>query len=317
VLDQILHSVYEHASADTGGQVASYIPELAKVDGGAFGIALVTISGRVYEAGDADAMFTIQSMSKPFTFALALNACGPERVFERVGAEPSGDEFNAVTLDGEGKPFNPMVNAGAVAVAGLLHETHGADAFEFIREKFSELAGADLDVDEAVYESEMETAHRNRAMAHLMKLNDVIRGDVEEVIDVYTKQCSLRVNAKQLAMMAATLANIGINPTTEVPVVDSLSVRHTLSTMFACGMYNYAGRWAVDVGMPAKSGVSGGVFAVVNRQLGIASYSPRLDGRGNSVRGIEACVRLAEELGLHAFEFSNAGSSMLEIYLRE
>jgi glutaminase len=262
-------------------------------------------------------MFTIQSMSNPFTFALALNACGPERVFERVGAEPSGDEFNAVTLDGEGKPFNPMVNAGAVAVAGLLHETHGADAFEFIREKFSELAGADLDVDEAVYESEMETAHRNRAMAHLMKLNDVIRGDVDEVIDVYTKQCSLRVNAKQLAMMAATLANIGINPTTEVPVVDSLSVRHTLSTMFACGMYNYAGRWAVDVGMPAKSGVSGGVFAVVNRQLGIASYSPRLDGRGNSVRGIEACVRLAEELGLHAFEFSNAGSSMLEIYLRE
>jgi glutaminase len=180
---------------------------------------------------------------------------------------------------------------------------------------FSNLANADLSIDENVFRSEINSAYRNRALTHLMRGLDVISDTVEEKLQLYTKQCSVNVNAKHLATMAATLANFGVNPFSGKTVLSSLTVRHILSVMFTCGMYDYAGRWAVDVGVPAKSGVSGGLMAVVNRQIGIGIFSPRLDEIGNSVRAIQACIDLADELGLHAFEFTNKGSSMLEIYL--
>lgn len=316
MLNQILQDVHDQLLPEHGGEVATYIPALGEADPEHFGLAIVTAGGEVFTAGNADTPFTIQSVSKPFTLALALNTCGPERTFRHVGTEPSGDSFNSVVLDPVTKvPSNPMVNSGAISMTGLLHQVHGADAFEALRHDYSRFAGTDLGFDERVYESELGTAHRNRAIANLMRSGDVIGDPVEEIVELYTRQCSLTVSARTLAVMAATLANIGTNPLTKVNVLDPLTVRHVLSLMFTCGMYDYAGRWAVDVGLPAKSGVSGGVMAAVNRQVGIGLYSPRLDERGNSVRAIKACVQLAEELGLHAFEFSNAGSSMLSVYL--
>lgn len=316
MLGEILQNIHDLVQSEDSGEVASYIPALAEADPALFGLSIVTSNGQTMTAGDAEATFTIQSMSKPFSLALALNECGPERTFQRVGAEPSGDAFNAVVLDQQsGVPFNPMVNAGALAMTGLLHEVHGDDAAEVIRRGYSGFAGEELQLDERVYESELASAHRNRAIAHLLRGAGIIGDPVEEIVDLYIRQCSLVVSARTLAVMSATVANVGTNPLTEEHVVDPLTVRHVLSIMFTCGMYNYAGRWAVDVGLPAKSGVSGGVMAAVNRQVGIGLYSPRLDERGNSVRAIRACVQLAEELGLHAFEFSNTGSSMLGVYL--
>ena len=316
MLAELLGAVHDLVVDERGGEVASYIPALAEADPDQFGLAIVTSSGQVYTAGDADTTFTIQSVSKPFTLALAMAECGPERTFEHVGTEPSGDSFNSVVLDPHtNTPFNPMVNSGAIPMTGLIHSLHGEDSFEFIRSGYSRFAGTELEVDEKVYHSELETAHRNRAIANLLRGSDVIGDPVESVVDLYTHQCSITVSARTLAVMAATIANLGTNPVTGDHVIDPLTVRHVLALMFTCGMYDYAGRWAVDMGLPAKSGVSGGVMAAVNRQVGIGLYSPRLDERGNSVRGIKACVQLAEELGLHTFEFSNAGSSMLSVYL--
>jgi glutaminase len=169
-----------------------------------------------------------------------------------------------------------------------------------------------LRVDENVYQSEKETGHRNRAIGYLLKNVDLIDGDVEEVLDLYFQQCSVLLNARDLATMGATLANLGTNPVTGKEVLSFDSVRDVLSVMFTCGMYDFAGEWAFRVGIPAKSGVGGGILAVINRQLGIGTYSPRLDSMGNSVRGIRLCTDLAEEMGLHVFNFTNAGSSFIK-----
>ncbi len=226
--------------------------------------------------------------------------------------QPSGDPFNAITLDPRSnRPFNPMVNAGAIAVAGRLRETLGRTAFGQSLAKLSEAAGRELRVDENVFESERETGHRNRAIGHLLRAAEVFTVPVDEVLDVYFRQCSILVSATDLAVMGATLANIGRNPKTQREVFGLETVRETLSVMFTCGMYDGAGDWACRVGLPAKSGVGGGIMAVVNRQLGIGVFSPRLDAEGNSVRGKLCCVGLADELGLHAFEFTNPGSSFL------
>jgi glutaminase len=212
-------------------------------------------------------------------------------------------------------PPNPMVNSGAISMAGLLLERYANDAFDQIRDTYRRSAGSDLGHSDEVYASEIDHADRNRAIAHLLRGGGVIHGPVESVVSLYTHQCSQTVTATQLATMAATLANIGRNPVTGDAIVDPLTVRHVMSMLLTCGMYDYAGHWAINVGLPAKSGVGGGVLAVVNRQIGIGLYSPRLDPHGNSVRAIRACEQLAEELGLHAFEFSNAGSSLLGVYL--
>ena len=318
MLGMILDGVLDSVADQDGGAVADYIPGLAKVDPEQLGMAMTTITGKTYSCGDADTPFTIQSVSKPFTFAIALEECGFDEVYQKVGTEPSGDDFNSVALNpATGVPFNPMINSGAIAMTGMLRDKHGPETMDVIRAKYSELAGADLEIDEDIFASEIDTGHRNHAIAYLLRAAGVLTDPVDEVLELYTHQCSLKVTAKQLSTMGATIANIGTNPLTKAVVVDPLVVRHVLSVMFTCGMYNYAGRWAVDVGLPAKSGVAGSVMAVVNRQIGIATFSPRLDERGNSVRGIKACVQLAEELGLHAFEFSNAGSAMLDVYLKD
>ena len=316
MIKDILDSVYESIQGEDSGEVANYIPELGLVDPNKFGITLAALDGTAFNVGDTSVPFSIQSVSKPFTFALAVTELGVDKVYEHTGIEPSGDDFNSVVLDSTGKPFNPMVNSGAISMTGLLCSVHGDDTFSYIHEAYSKLAGEELGVDRSIFKSELAHADRNRAIAYLMHGAGII-GDVEQTVETYTRQCSITVTTEQLAAMATTVANMGMNPKTEEVVLDPLAVRNTLSVMFTCGMYNYSGHWAVNVGLPAKSGVSGGVMAVVNRQLGIATYSPKLDARGNSVRGIGACMALAEELGLNAFELANMGSSLLDIYLRD
>jgi glutaminase len=305
-------SVYERARTVADGTVADYIPELANVDPEKFGLAVATVDGRLWVRGDADHEFTIQSVSKAFSYCLALELLGREEVFRHVGVEPSGDAFNAIIFDPRTeRPFNPMVNAGAITVCGLIHRVHGDHSLDFILDRFSRAAGRKLRVSDEVYRSEAETGHRNRAIAHLLVNVGAALQPVEPALDLYFRQCAILVTATDLARMGATLANIGENPVTRDAVFDLKAVRDTLSVMFTCGMYDHSGNWALDVGIPAKSGVGGGVCGVVNRQLGIGSYSPRLDAKGNSVRGLLAFQTLADEFGLHAFECTNYGSEFV------
>jgi glutaminase len=284
---------------DNSGAVADYIPELKKANPDHFGVCLATIDGHVYEVGDAATPFTIQSISKAFVFALALEMLGAERVEAVIGVEPSGDAFNSIRLRPDNRPFNPMVNSGAIACSGLIHQAEGAGAFECIRAALGRFAGRDLDVDEQVFASERETGDRNRAIAYLLRNYDVVRGDVGAVLDVYFRQCSVLVTARDLAIMAATLANNGVNPVTGEQVMKPYTVARTLSIMTSSGMYDYAGEWVYRVGMPAKSGVGGGIVAALPAQLGLGTYSPPLDEHGNSVRGLKICEALSTHFGLH------------------
>ena len=299
------------------GALADYIPELGKANPNCFGMAIATVKGKLFSTGDVTVPFTIQSVSKAFAFCLALEIAGPEKVSERVGVEPSGEAFNAIVFDPEtNRPFNPMVNAGAIAIAGLLYEHLGDKAFDVLMERFSMAAGRELQLNEAVFRSEDATGHRNRAIAHLLLANDAIAVAPDDALSVYFRQCSIDVTAIDLAWMGATFANMGTNPVTRALAFDLASVRSTLAVMFTCGMYDYAGHWAYDVGIPAKSGVGGGIVGVVNRQLGIATYSPRLDAKGNSVRGVGAFQAIADDFGLHAFDCTNVGSSFISSLLR-
>lgn len=286
-------------SAETSGAVADYIPELSKADPAYFGISLATLDGHVYEVGDSRVPFTIQSMSKPFVFALALDLLGAGQVESAIGVEPSGDPFNSIRLNAENHPFNPMVNAGAIACTGLIHASKGTEAFEQIRLALSRFAGRDLAVDEAVYTSESQTGDRNRAIGYLLKTNAVISDNVAGVLDVYFRQCAVLVTARDIAVMAATLANRGVNPVTGEQVLTPYAISRTLSVMTSSGMYDYAGEWIYRIGIPAKSGVGGGILAALPARLGLGCYSPKLDKHGNSVRGIKVCEALSSHYDLH------------------
>jgi glutaminase len=315
-LQSLIDDLHDKYISMTDGALATYIPELAKANPGDFGICLVTTDGRTFEAGNCDQPFTIQSISKPFTFGMAIEDLGHEKVFQHVGVEPSGEPFNSIELQmGTNRPFNPMVNAGAIAVTALLHASKGDRGFDHVLSRLSGAAGRQLSIDESVYSSECATGHRNRAIAYLLLNFGLVHNQAEEALDLYFKQCSVLVTCRDLATMAATLSNIGCNPLTGQVVFDHRCVKDMLSIMFTCGMYDYSGHWAYQVGIPAKSGVSGGVMAVVNRQLGIATYSPLLDAHGNSVRGIGVCEELASRLGLHAFDLLNSGSRFLDAVL--
>jgi glutaminase len=298
------------------GELATYIPELGKANAEDFGICLVTAEGRVFGTGDFNTPFTIQSISKPFTFGMVLEELGHEEVFRHVGVEPSGDAFNSIQLQSvTNKPYNPMINTGAITVTALLHARYGRHALDHMLERFSAAAGRELSIDEAVYASERRTGHRNRAIAYLLLNFGLVHDEAEAALDLYFKQCSILVTCRDLAIMAATLSNMGRNPFTGRQLFDTRCVKDILSVMFTCGMYDYSGQWAYEVGVPAKSGVSGGVMGVVNRQLGVAIYSPRVDTHGNSRRGIEVCVDMAAQFGLHTFNFTNVGSSFLDVIL--
>lgn len=311
-IESILLRVHDRHRDDSTGAVADYIPELARMPPDLFGLAVCQQSGHVATAGDAEHPFTIQSISKAFTLAMLIDRIGAAAVFRLVGTEPSGDPFNAIALDARTRrPHNPMVNAGAIAIAAGLHAALGQEGFAAVQDMMSRAAGRPLGFDERTFASEVETGHRNRAIGHLLRAMDAFVAPVDAVLDLYFRQCSVLVTARDVAVMGATLGNVGVNPVTREVVFSPEAVRETLSVMFTCGMYDGAGDWACRVGVPAKSGVSGGIMAVVNRQLGVASFSPRVDDVGNSVRGRKACVDLAAELGLHAFDSTNMGSTFL------
>jgi len=302
VLDYLRRLLDEYREVEDG-EVATYIPELGRADPDWFGICVVTADGHVYEVGDTALEFTIQSISKPFVFGMALEDQGRDVVLERVGVEPSGNPFNAIVVDDRNRPFNPMVNAGAIVATGLIEARDDAERMERIVEAFSHYAGRRLTLDETVYRSESLTGDRNRAIAHLMRSFGMLRGDVDAIIDAYFRQCSLLVTCRDLATMASTLANRGTNPITGARALEPRYVENVLSVMSTCGMYDYAGEWVYTVGLPAKSGVAGGVVAVLPGQLGIGVFSPRLDARGNSARGIKVCQRMALDFDLHPLRF--------------
>ncbi|RZN24569.1 glutaminase A [Bradyrhizobium sp. Leo121] len=312
---RFLQSCHDEFAAETGGAVADYIPELGKADPAHFGISLATLDGHVYEVGDTKVPFTIQSMSKPFVFALALDTLGAARVESAIGVEPSGDPFNSIRLNAENHPFNPMVNAGAIACTGLIHEAKGDAAFDYIRQALGRFAGRELALDEAVYLSESTTGDRNRAIGYLLRTNAVIKDDVASVLDVYFRQCAVLVTARDIAIMAATLANRGINPVTGKQVMTPYAISRTLSVMTSSGMYDFAGEWIYRVGIPAKSGVGGGILAALPARLGLGSYSPKLDKHGNSVRGIKVCEALSSHYDLHMLNRSDdARTSIIADY---
>ena len=314
-LDEVLQSV----AADRTGVLANYIPELAEVDPERLGASIAMVDGELYASGDTDSLFTIQSISKPFVYALALADRGFEKILDKVGVEPSGEPFNEISLeDSSGRPLNPMINAGAITTHSLVgtETMNPAERMERVISGLSAFAGRSLDVDEAVYSSEIEHAHRNLAIAHMLRSHDILTENPTGVVEGYTRQCSLLVTVQDLAMMAATLANYGIQPVTGEQVVPKTVVRQILSVMFTCGMYNAAGDWATQVGIPAKSGVGGGIIGAVPGQLGLATFSPRLDVHGNSVRGVSLFERFSSDMGMHVMNIPTVARSAIRANYR-
>ena len=301
-LRDALAAVHADCRAVRDGAVADYIPALAEVDPDVFAIAACTVDGQIIAVGDVDAAFTLQSVSKPFLYAAALARHGSEHVHRFVGVEPIGEGFDAFLRleSGTHRPHNPMINAGAITVAGMLDSAAGVEAILDVVRAWA--GDTDVHVDMATFASEWETNDRNRAIAHLLRQFGVLATDVERALELYTYACAMRVTAAQLATMGAVLANGGVHPRSGQRLLAAERAAGVLTLMMTCGLYDGAGRFAVDVGVPAKSGVSGAIVAVVPGRLALAVYSPRLDTKGNSVRGVAALRALSERLDLSVFD---------------
>ncbi|HEX4986412.1 MAG TPA: glutaminase A [Burkholderiales bacterium] len=304
VLDRVVREAHAKFLDVKDGASADYIPELAKVPPELFGVAIVTARGAVYVAGDVDYAFTIQSVSKPFTAALVMQQQGSSAVVaDKVGVEPTGLPFNSLMATQILKPVsvNPLVNSGAIATVSLVRASGPEDRFNQILDFYQRLSGHKLGVIEDVYRSEAATNQRNRAHAYILAVNQRIYSDPMEAVDVYTRQCSIGVTARQLAMMGATLANAGTNPVTNERVVDARHVPKVLAIMMMAGFYNESGMWAYTAGLPAKTGVGGGIVAVVPGKMAIVGFSPRVNEAGNSVRAMKAIEYISDQLGLSVF----------------
>lgn len=297
-----LNAILDDVRDITDGENADYIETLRNADPDKLALALCTRSGHLYSVGDDEYEFSIQSISKPFVYAIALDQGGVENVHSVVGMEPSGEAFNELSLDDDTKrPTNPMINAGAIAVNQLVAGTDATveERSAMVLDVFSKLAGRQLRFDEDIVTAELSTADRNMALAHMLREYKIIEDDVDDAVTSYIRQCSILVTVKDLAVMAATLANGGVQPVTGERVLSAQACRLTLSVMASAGMYDGSGKWMSTVGIPAKSGVAGGLIGTLPGQLGAASLSPRLNEKGNSVRGVEIFRRLSKTLGLH------------------
>ena len=301
-LPQWVQSNVPHAAS---GKVASYIPELSKAPHDALGITLLNTDGVSASAGDCDMHFTMQSISKVFTLILALMDNGEEVVFSKVGMEPTGDNFNSMLkleLVRPGIPFNPLINAGAIMVSSLIHGGSQEEKSERILTFFKELSGNDnLDYDLPVFHSELETGHLNRSIAYFLKGNGVLHGDVEEVLSIYFRHCSIMVNCADLSRMALVLACDGTDPLTGKNLIPRRYVQIAKTFMTTCGMYNASGEFAIQVGLPAKSGVSGGILALVPGRYGIGVIGPALNDKGNSQAGIQLLETISREMNWSMF----------------
>jgi glutaminase len=286
------------------GEVASYIPELSKADGEALGICVTTLDGEEFFAGEYETKFTIQSISKVVTLMLAIIDNGVDYVFSKIGMEPTEGAFNSIiNLENNNnpKPLNPMINAGAIATVSLICGDTADEKFNRILKFTRKITGnPDININESVYASEKATGDRNRSLAYFMKSTGVIEGDVEEVLDVYFRQCSMEVNCRDIARIGAMLANAGVISNNE-RVISREATRIIKTIMVTCGMYDASGDFAVHIGIPAKSGVGGGIMAAVPRRMGIGVIGPALDGKGNSIGGIKVLEELSRELDLSIF----------------
>ena len=306
-----LDTIIEQTDHIDSGALADYIPELAAADPDRVAVALCTVNGTVYASGDTDHQFSIQSMSKPFAYALAIEDRGLEAVLDRIGVEPSGEAFNELSLDPQtGKPRNPMINAGAITTHALLDDEEGP-AVDRMLALFSRLVQRPIEIDEEVAASELATGDRNLGLAYLLHSSGALRQEPRTAVTGYIRQCAASVTVRDLALMAATLANGGVQPNTGERLFSRKGTRHVLSVMASCGMYDAAGDWLTTVGIPAKSGVAGGIIGVLPGQIGVAVFSPRLDPHGNSARGVEMMQRLSDDLGLHLMETGRPARSSL------
>ncbi|KAF1824627.1 glutaminase-domain-containing protein [Dissoconium aciculare CBS 342.82] len=307
-----LKRVLEAARPDDSGAPAGYIDVLARADTSRLGVAIAMVDGNVYSAGDDEVEFSIQSISKAFVYGLAIEDAGLERVLEKIGVEPSGDAFNELSLhEGTNRPMNPMINAGAITAHSLVVGPNATaeERTERILKVMSKLANRELKVCEEVYEAEMKDWDRNMGLAYMLKAAGIVQCDPGEAVKGYIRQCSINVTVRDLALMAATLSNGGYHPITSERIFPRKSVRQVLSVMTTCGMYDAAGDWVSNVGIPAKSGVAGGILGALPGQVGLAAFSPKLDDKGNSVRGINICEQLSHDMGLHMMDVSQIARS--------
>jgi len=311
-----LRKLFEEVKKNKGGANADYIPQLARVDPDQFGLSVYTVDSQVFNIGDVDVGFTVQSCSKPVTYALAETLLGVETITNHVGHEPSGKSFNAFVLDSHNLPHNPMINAGAIMTASLLRpDLEPADRFDYVLSVWKRLAGdSHIGFDNATYLSELRHADRNFALAYFMKgagaFGDNVRTSeqLQSNLEFYFQCCSIFATCEDMASVAATLANGGVHPTTGDRVFSATTVRNTLSLMFSCGMYDYSGEYAYSIGLPAKSGVAGCIMCVVPNVMGMCTWSPPLDEQGNSTRGVDFFTRLTEKYALHVFDDVSSGA---------
>jgi glutaminase len=294
---------YEQFRSLADGRVSDYLPALAAAPPDAFGVCVAGVDGRLFSVGDCDMPFTIQSISKVFVFALVCDTLGPEEARQKLGVNSTGLGFDSVMgieLNAH-RTMNPMVNAGALATTSLVPGDTASEKFDRIADALSRFAGRPLEVDEDVYASEVRVNFRNRGIAHLLYGYGRIYADPELATDVYTRQCALRVTSHDLAVMGATLADGGVNPLTGLRAVDADCCRRVLAVLATAGLYERSGDWLYDVGLPGKSGISGGLVTVSPGKGGVGTYSPLLDAAGNSVRGQRITAYLSERLGLNLF----------------
>jgi glutaminase len=309
LVESVVREAYDKFKGDTNGKNADYIPYLAKVDSKLFGIAVVTTDNQVLTLGDVDYSFSIQSISKVFTLALAMKELGPNKVFEKIGSEPTGRAFNSplAVVDMPTHTGNPLVNAGAIATTSLVSGRDAEEKWNKILDFYGKAAGDKLVLIDEVYKSEAATNTGNKALSMLLAKYDRIYADPFESVDIYTKQCSVGVNAVQLARMGATLANNGVNPATGVQVIKREDIPHILSSMTVAGLYDGSGGWAWHVGLPAKSGVGGGIVAIAPGKGAIAVFAPPLDEAGNSVKAQEVIEYVAQKLNYNLYSPSSVG----------
>ncbi|MHA6757860.1 glutaminase A [Streptacidiphilus sp. PAMC 29251] len=298
--------IYQDLLPGRGGEVADYIPQLKRVLPDQFAVSVCTVDGQRFSIGDAGVGFCVQSVCKPINYCLTLEEFNADVVHQHVGREPSGRGFNELSLNGDGLPHNPMINSGAIMSCSLIKPSLAiADRFDYIADTWRRLAGGNpVGFNNSVYLSERQTADRNFALGYFMREHRAFPDstDLIETLELYFQCCSLEVNTQDLASTASTLANGGVVPLTNERVFATGSVQKCLSLMSSCGMYDYSGEFAFTIGLPAKSGVSGGLMVVIPQVMGIAIWSPRLDPLGNSVRGIEFCRQLVEKYTLHMYD---------------
>lgn len=305
-----IEEIYWKCKSNTNGKVANYIPQLARYSADSWGVSICTIDGQRYSIGDVDVPFTLQSCSKPLTYAIALEKLGPKIVHNYVGQEPSGRNFNEIILDHNNKPHNPMINAGAIITCSLMQtlvkpEMTMAEKFDYTLQWFKKMSGDEnISFNNAVFLSEREAADRNYALGFYMRENGCFpkKANLKEVMDYYFQCCSMEATCEIMSVIAATLANGGICPTTEEKVLQPEVVRDVLSIMHSCGTYDYSGQFAFKVGLPAKSGVCGGMMLVIPNVMGIFTWSPPLDMLGNSCRSVQFCEELVATFNFHRYD---------------